>query len=204
MINITNLEKYYRTEEVETVAPVQEIHHVVEEVKTKQEYTATESEETLILPVYTEDYFMHQGIEVSNDIPAEVEELKSQPADDGPKSLMVVMSFAEWLMHFKSSSQKVKEEVEGQKALRSMWQKEKLAAALEEENEEIPENVFEMAMNSITNEEDLVSESLAEIYIKQDKYDRAIEMYKKLSLRNPQKSAYFARKIEGVLKEKQS
>jgi len=85
-----------------------------------------------------------------------------------------------------------------------MWQKEKLAAATEEENEEIPENVFEMAVNSITNEDDLASESLADIYIKQKKYDKAVEMYHKLSLRNPQKNAYFARKIEEVLKEKQS
>ena len=83
-----------------------------------------------------------------------------------------------------------------------MWQKEKLAAALEEENEEIPENVFEMAVNSIKNEEDLVSESLAEIMIKQGKFDKAIEMYRKLSLRNPQKNAYFAGKIEKLIKER--
>jgi tetratricopeptide (TPR) repeat protein len=85
-----------------------------------------------------------------------------------------------------------------------MWQKEKLAAALEEENEEIPEKVFEMAVNSITKEDDLASESLAEIHAMQGKYDKAIEMYRKLSLRNPQKKAYFARKIEVLLKEKQS
>ena len=85
-----------------------------------------------------------------------------------------------------------------------MWQKEKLAAAMEEENEEIPETVFEMAVNSISKEESLVSETLAEIHIKQGKYDKAIEMYRKLSLRNPQKSAYFAGKIEETLKEKQS
>jgi len=75
---------------------------------------------------------------------------------------------------------------------------------MEEENEEIPENVFEMAVNSITKEDGLASESLADIYIKQGRYDQAIEMYRKLSLRNPKKNAYFARRIEEVLKEKQS
>jgi tetratricopeptide (TPR) repeat protein len=158
------------------------------------------SEEPLIQPVYTEDYFMQQGIEVSNEIPQTIEETQADPIED--TSLMVVMSFSEWLAYFKSQSRKAKEEAEGKKALRSMWQKEKLAAAMQEENEEIPENVFEMAMNSISNEEDLASESLAEIYVKQGKYDKAIEMYKKLSLGNPQKSAYFARKIEGILKDK--
>ena len=73
---------------------------------------------------------------------------------------------------------------------------------MEEENEEIPEQVFEMAVNSIAKEDDLVSESLAEIHIKQGKYDKAIDMYRKLSLRNPQKSAYFARRIEAIQKEK--
>ena len=94
------------------------------------------------------------------------------------------------------------EEKKDQKALKTMWQKEKLAAAIEEENEEIPENVFQMAVNSITKEEDLASEPLANIYIKQGRYEQAIEMYRKLSLRNPQKSAYFARKIEEIQKEK--
>ena len=147
--------------------------------------------EPLIQPIYTEDYFLHQGIEAEETAKAEEE-----------KQLMVMMSFSDWLMHFKTKKEKQKEEEEDQKALKTMWQKEKLAAALEEENEEIPEGVFEMAVNSIKNEEDLVSESLAEIMIKQGKLDKAIEMYRKLSLRNPQKNAYFADKIEKLIKEK--
>ena len=162
-----------------------------------------EKNDNLIPPIYTEDYFLHQGMHVSNEIPDELgtpgHRLNMQ---DGPKSLMVVMSFSEWLMYYKKKKQQEEEEVQDQKDLRTMWQKEKLAAALEEENEEIPENVFEMAVNSITKEENLVSESLAEVLVKQGRYDRAIDMYKKLSLRKPQKKAYFARKIEEILKEK--
>lgn len=162
-----------------------------------------EKSDNLIPPIYTEDYFLHQGMHVSNEIPEDI----GNPAhklniQQEPKSLMVVMSFAEWLMYYKKKKQQEEEEVQDQKDLRTMWQKEKLAAALEEENEEIPENVFEMAVNSITKEENLVSESLAEVLVKQGRYDRAIEMYKKLSLRKPQKKAYFARKIEEILKEK--
>ncbi len=162
-----------------------------------------ETDESFILPVYTEDYFLHQGMQVSNKIPEDLPGKEVSPADEA-KSLMVVMSFSEWLVYFKRRKEQEKEEVEGQRAVKTMWQKEKLAAALEEENEEIPEKVFEMAVNSITKEDDLVSESLAEIYSKQGKFDKAIEMYRKLSLRNPQKKAYFARKIEVLLKEKQS
>jgi hypothetical protein len=158
-------------------------------------------EKPLIYPIYTEDYFLQQGEKISPVLPTDIDRLKT--AEEVAKSLMVMMSFSEWLLHFKSSTEKQKEETKDQRALKTMWQKEKLAAAIEEENEEIPENVFEMAVNSITKEDGLASESLADIYIKQGKLDKAIDMYRKLSLRNPQKNAYFALKIEEILKEKQ-
>lgn len=167
----------------------------------------THKEEPLIQPVYTEDYFLHQGLDVSAELPEtkDIPTAKTQEEEeDEDKSLMVVMSFSEWLAYFKTKSLKEKEEEQDQRALKTMWQKEKLAAALEEENDIIPEDVFEMAVNSITSEDGLASESLAEIHVKQGKYDTAIDMYRKLSLRNPQKSAYFARKIETILKDKQS
>jgi len=167
-------------------------------------------EEQLVTPIYTEDYFRYEGVKVSGEMPEDISDLqphhqKEEPdaEEDAEKSLMVMMSFTEWLVHFRQTSEKARSEHEDKKAMRTMWQKEKLAAALEEENDEIPENVFEMAVNSITREEGLVSESLAEIYVKQQKYDKAVEMYRKLSLRNPQKNTYFARKIEEILKEKQ-
>ena len=50
----------------------------------------------------------------------------------------------------------------------------------------------------------LVSETLAEIYAQQELYPRAIEIYKKLILLYPEKSAYFASLIEKVKNKKQS
>ncbi len=46
------------------------------------------------------------------------------------------------------------------------------------------------------DEDDLVSEELAEIYAQQGLKMQAIEIYRKLSLLNPKKSAYFADQIE--------
>ena len=42
---------------------------------------------------------------------------------------------------------------------------------------------------------------MAEVFIQQGKIEKAHDIYKKLSLLNPAKSAYFAAKIE-LLKEK--
>jgi pentatricopeptide repeat protein len=54
-------------------------------------------------------------------------------------------------------------------------------------------------MDSKSMENALISESLAEILAKQGKTDKAIEMYKKLSLRNPEKNSYFADRIKDLL-----
>lgn len=140
------------------------------------------------------DYFAGQDNIMVND-----SETSNTPSGD--KDLMVVMSFSEWLQYLQTRVQKAKEEEADKKALRTMWQKQKLAAAIEEEDEEIPETVFEMAINSIAIQEDFLSESLAEVYIRQGKKEKALDMYRKLSLQNPEKSVYFARKIELLQKD---
>ena len=52
----------------------------------------------------------------------------------------------------------------------------------------------------IDEEDDIVSEELAEIYLLQGLRSEAIEIYRKLSLLNSEKSAYFAEKIENIEK----
>ena len=52
----------------------------------------------------------------------------------------------------------------------------------------------------IDDEDDIVSEDLAEIYLVQGLKNEAIEIYRKLSLQNSEKSTYFAEKIENIEK----
>lgn len=49
---------------------------------------------------------------------------------------------------------------------------------------------------SDTENEELITETLAGIYFQQKNYDKALSSYKKLSLKYPEKSSYFAALIE--------
>ncbi|MBL7711164.1 MAG: hypothetical protein JNL13_01815 [Chitinophagaceae bacterium] len=185
----------------ERIVPLQEVPG---ESAASLAHTAAEqdmkAEETLIQPLFTDNYFQHQGINVPDAIPAELDKAQDTEEKD-EKALMVMMGFDEWLMFLKKKNDARRSEEEDKAALRSMWQREKLAAAIGEEDDNIPEAVFEMAINSIDREDIMVSESLAEIHVKQGRFEKAIEIYRKLSLQNPEKKTYFAAKINHLNKE---
>jgi len=122
----------------------------------------------------------------------------SKAWEDRDKSLMVMMSFTDWLNHYKQINEKEKEEENEKRALKAAWQQEKLASASDDDTDEIPESIFKQAMDSISTETGIISEALAKILAKQGKTDKAIDMYKKLSLRNPEKSTYFAHLIQEI------
>ncbi len=48
---------------------------------------------------------------------------------------------------------------------------------------------------SNTDNDDILTETLAKIYIKQQQYDKAIDIFRKLGLKYPEKSSYFASRI---------
>jgi uncharacterized protein (DUF2164 family) len=60
----------------------------------------------------------------------------------------------------------------------------------------------DMSAMDFADDDDIVSEELAEIYLNQGLYDEAIATYRKLSLVNSKKSVYFAELIEQINKKK--
>ena len=68
---------------------------------------------------------------------------------------------------------------------------------IEDESKDFDENIDNLEEEEYNKpiEETFFTESLAHIYIKQRKYERALEIIKGISLKNPEKNIYFADQI---------
>lgn len=193
---VSVVEPEYKVEAVESIIP---------DIPVWNEPAVPEIVESVDIELYpepemspvVEDYISSQAEGIANEHePILMEELNITETED--KSLMVMMSFMDWIQHFHKKNEEELEEEKEKKALKAAWQKEKLNAIVDEESEEIPESIFKQAMESVSAESGIVSESLAQLLAQQGKTDKAIDMYKKLSLRNPEKSAYFADLIRKI------
>lgn len=137
---------------------------------------AEETTELVFQPLYTDDYFAYKRLKN----PEEADTLNEQGAAE-------MKSFTSWL-------RQMKDNFAGKS--NKDWYHQQLHRMYEEEEEpEVSETVEKMAMDSIVFNNDIVSETLAEIWVRQHQYDNAIKIYQKLSLLNPDKNAYFAQKI---------
>ncbi|HZH71231.1 MAG TPA: tetratricopeptide repeat protein [Mariniphaga sp.] len=65
-----------------------------------------------------------------------------------------------------------------------------------------PGKVNELIEKSVSEQEEFVTETLANIYLQQKKYDKALEAFEKLRLKYPEKNSYFASQIEKIIKLK--
>ncbi|MBX2893843.1 MAG: hypothetical protein KF763_00260 [Cyclobacteriaceae bacterium] len=131
--------------------------------------------------------YMEKGIPVS----AELKSKKTKPADpdDG------------LLNEIKSQKKKIKPESEKQKEQieiidQFIKTQPSLPKAIVKEGQ--PKN--DLSEPSATYGDNIVSETLVEILLKQGKKDKAVEVLKKLIWKFPQKKAYFAARIEELKK----
>ena len=73
----------------------------------------------------------------------------------------------------------------------------------QEENKSVSNSyVKEVVENSTVESDEIITETLATIYFQQKNYEKAQEAYKKLSLKYPEKSVYFASRIKEIEKLK--
>ncbi|MDQ2721127.1 MAG: hypothetical protein M3Z26_15375 [Bacteroidota bacterium] len=66
------------------------------------------------------------------------------------------------------------------------------------EQNEVIEKIIQSSAEESNADAEVLTEAMAEVLIKQNKVEKAREMYQKLSLLNPSKNAYFAAKIESL------
>jgi hypothetical protein len=140
-------------------------------------------EHDLIRPLYTEDYFASQGI-------------KLDQIDSSKKPTEAQLrSFTDWLRATrrpKGSPDPDNPEHSAPSRLHAIY-------VSEEEGGADPA-VEKMAMASIATNEKIITESMAGVHIRQGQTAKAIAIYEKLSLLNPEKSDYFAQKIKELKK----
>jgi hypothetical protein len=150
-----NVEEEVQGEEMNNEKILQSLSQISSQVNTAEETISFE-------PLHTVDYFLSQGIKISD-----------APINDKLDNQM--KSFTEWLKSMKKIH------------------KEKLGAC----DEQTDKNIQQIAEHSNADAA-VVTEAMANVLVQQHKTEKAIEVYEKLSLLNPSKSAYFAGKIDSL------
>jgi hypothetical protein len=138
----------------------------------KQQNESIASTITFAIPTTTEEKLIFEPLFASDYFASQGIKIReeAQPTDKLGKQLK---SFTDWLKTMKKVHA------------------EKLAS----DNENTDTAIQQLAEKSNTDEA-ILTESMAEVFAKQNKIAKAIEVYEKLSLLNPSKSANFAAKIE--------
>jgi len=167
------------------------LHHLIEEkqedstasvaedlkIPVSEKTTESRKEDALLFePYHTIDYFASLGIKPGQE---------PQPGDKLGNQLK---SFTEWLKTLRRLPEAVAEEANGSS----------------EPDQHLPltkggggdfSHVEEIAAHSL-EEKEIVTETMAEVLLLQGKREKALAVYDKLSLLNPDKKAYFAARIK--------
>ena len=150
----------------------------------------------------------YQGEETTSSFKVEMEsKIESEDIEDKADLKGEIHSFESWLSMLRTTmpseggkenlSQGVKKPVLSQ---REIIDKFILENPRIQPNHDDNDEKEDMSAESIDDKDGLFTETLANIYVKQEYYSKAIFFYQELSLKFPEKSIYFARRIKEIEK----
>ncbi len=126
-------------------------------------------------------------------IPEEVEEKKATMRKPTPADAAV--DYVAYLMEIENSMEEEEEttpQLRGQNLIDNFINNEQGRIQLKEELEYIPQMEEKEETTGDNDNEGYFTETLAKIYIKQGRYEKALEIIQRLNLNYPKKNAYFA------------
>ncbi|MDM1523026.1 hypothetical protein HX088_07055 [Empedobacter sp. 225-1] len=154
--------------------------------------------------VKNEVEILAETIEVIEESKPEVNDQKVEIGDNNNSES--TFSFTDWLKKVPSQS-KTQKEIEEEQEIAEREIKYKLIDDFLEKNPKIvpmkktditPANTPSNFVQNTEEYSDLMTETLAQIYIEQKKYDKAIKAYKILILKYPEKNSLFANRIKEI------
>lgn len=154
-----------------------------------------------------EDYFPGVPDDLGLDNPAQPDATYSlADFDDHLRRPSERYTFADWLDYVSERKSILDEEVAQEKTSRHNqliddFLKAPVERIVPTQKAQISQSeARKIEERSVSENDDILSETLASIYLKQGKTDKAVNIFKKLSLKYPEKSTYFAARIAEIQK----
>jgi hypothetical protein len=197
------------TEVVENVTeernePADSVEQITKDEAPEPETNFTKQEETDVTEPGEENHLVTADMQTENELPpVDISNLKLQTSNADTELTFEPFHTVDY---FASQGIKLSQEEVGKdkfgKQLKSFTEWLKSMKRLPAPDVHKPETVSEQKVQHLAegsvHQADVVTEAMAEVWLKQGNTQKAIETYNKLSLLNPSKKAYFAAKIDNL------
>ena len=162
--------------------------------------TEATKETEIVKPVKEENSNLTQPIESISLGKNQKEEIKEKPvkkAKPKKKEMPVAMTYTDWVIY---SS---KDKIAAKEKKKSLDEKIALIDTFLENRPKIPpvrqdQPKVDLSANNEFNKEELMTETLAKVYLQQKKFKKALYAYQILSLKYPEKNSFFADQIKKI------
>ena len=176
----------------------------LEIIKTKATEKGTETEVTPPVPQkpapVTPDEIKTTAVETSIALDKPKETPQEKPAKKSQvkkKEAPVAMTYADWVIY------SAKGKINPKEKSTSLEEKISLIDTFLENRPKIPpvrqdQPKVDLSANNAFNKEELMTETLAKVYLQQKKFKKALYAYQILSLKYPEKNSFFANQIKKI------